>query len=299
MMISRYLIAFLVVATAAGCAVLKSDWTDPGRESPLSPLFTASKPSAGSAILDVAFVSIQTDKPAADALDSAESQTQRSPLDEMWRWIDETAVGPEVRNALRLNGLRVGRVHTQSEFNRALEAVRRTPADAASRLLASAAVGSDVAQASRRIPFRLGKRHELPVNNPANGEVATLVSLGGQTIGRTLSAPQPLFAVTVQPHDASGVRVRMQPEIQYGAMRQTWVGKDSGLRIDNRRDCWTMEELAFELTTAVGDTIVAGAVLPPHGLGEQMFTGKTADGEVDHLLVLIRVVELPDMMAAR
>lgn len=310
MTISRSLIACFFWTTLAGCAVIKPDWTA-DRVTSKPPLSLASpKLAAASVTLDVAFVSIRADQSLAESLVDRSNQpavlpntstpvASRSPVEEMWRWIDETAITPEVRDALRLNGLRVGRVHTQSEFARALQAIRRTPADAATQLLDSAAVGSDSVQTSRRIPCILGKRHELPVNHPSSGDVATLVSLGGQTIGRTLNAPQPLFAITVQPHDASGVRVRMQPEIQFGAMRQTWVSSESALRIDNRRESWTMDELAFELASAAGDTIVAGSVLPSHGLGEQMFTGRTADGQVDHKLVVIRVTELPDMMARR
>ncbi|MGV3484764.1 MAG: hypothetical protein ACO1RT_10130 [Planctomycetaceae bacterium] len=305
----------LLVAAAAGCAAIKSDWTEPAAAAKPASELAAPKLDASSAALDVAFVSVRLDEAptspdpessiafqtasAAPPSGSLDTPSQRSGHEELWRWVDETAISAEVRDALRLNGLRVGRVHTRSEFTRALEAIRRTPQDEATRLLTSAAVGSDVAQASRRIPCRMGKRYELPVRQPASGEVATLVSLGGRTVGRTLSKPQPLFAITVQPSDASSVRVRIQPEIQYGAMRQTWVSSDSALRIDNRRESWTMDELAFELTAAAGDTIVAGAVLPPHGLGQQMFTGTTADGDVDHVVVVIRVADLPDMMAAR
>jgi len=125
----------------------------------------------------------------------------------------------------------------------------------------------------------------------------TLVSLDGRTVGRTLSSPQPIFSITVQPTDASGIRIRMQPEIQYGGMRQTWVGSDSALRIDNRRESWLLESLMFEMELAKGSTIVAGATSPASGLGSQMFTGMTADGEVDHVLMVINVSSVPELLA--
>ena len=89
----------------------------------------------------------------------------------------------------------------------------------------------------------------------------------------------------------------MQPEIQFGEMRQTWVSSDSALRIDSRRESWALEDLAFEMTVDAGATIVAGAVMPPFGLGEQMFTGKTADGDTDHVVVVLRIADLPDVMS--
>jgi len=298
-------IAGLAVSMVIGCAAFKSDWTDDTATTKNPVNLIAPKIDAGSVGLDVSFVSVVVDKqPLADRDLPTDAKTPsvnptvvRSDVDEVWRWIDETAIEPKVRAGLRLNGLRVGRVHTQSEFNRALAAIRRVPQDEAARLLASAAVGSDVFHASRRIPCRIGKRYELPVRQPSAGPVATLVSLGGRTIGKTLDAPQPMFAITMQPSDATSVRIKLQPEIQYGVMKQTWVSNDSALRIDNRRESWMMQELAFEVQAAAGGMLVVGAVLPPFGLGEQMFTGTTADGSVDHVLMLIRVADLPNMMA--
>jgi hypothetical protein len=300
MNLSRPILAAFLSSTVAGCALFKSDWAENDRPTNVVGL---SKPKQDSSTvsLDVAFISILADKSIkqTDPVEAGLTSTARSTNEELWRWVDETAISPEVRSALRVNGLRVGRVHTLSEFNRALNAIRRVPQDEAAKLLALAAIGSDVVQPARQVPCRFGKRIELPVRQPAVGEVATLVSLGGNTIGRTLQGPQPLFAVTLQPHDASGIRVRMQPEIQFGAMKQTWVGSDGGMRIENRRDSWSFDDLAFEVAAGEGDTIVAGAVMPARGLGEQMFTGQSADGDVDHAIVLIQVGELPNGLSSR
>lgn len=288
--------ATCVCVSLPGCTSLRSQWSDD--EHATEPVgLAAPKLDAGATILDVAFVSFLTEHPTNELIATDQTKVVRSDVEEVWRWIDETAIAPEIRSALNLNGLRAGRVHTQSEFTRALNAIRRSSQDGAERLLDAAAVGSDVSHASRRIPCRMGRRYELPVRQPAAGEVSTLVSLRGDTIGRTLETPQPLFAITIQPTDSSGVRLRMQPEIQFGAMRQTWVGSDSALRIDNRRESWVLEDLAFELEMASGGTLVIGATPPSCGLGEQMFTGKTADGEVDRVLAVIRIAQLPDIMS--
>jgi len=310
---SKALIAFFFVTTTSvfvgllGCTSLDSHWGDDKQATLKPPGLPAAKLAAGSTILDVAFVSIAVDKPklnsvslvgeTGEVIGPEDAKTVRSGIDEVWRWIDETAIAPEARTALNLNGLRAGRVHTQSEFARALNAIRRTNQGDAARLLEAASVSSDVSHASQRIPCRMGRRIELPVRQPGSGDVSTLVTLGGVTMGRTLNTPQPLFAITLQPNDSSGIRLRMQPEIQFGAMRQTWVGSDSALRIDSRRESWVMDELAFELAVATGGTVVVGKTFPSFGLGEQMFTGKTADGEVDHVLAVVRVAQIPDIMS--
>ena len=320
---AKALIAFSFVSTACvfvgllGCTSLDSSWGD-NSQTTLKPTgLPAPKLDAGSTILEVAFVSIVIEKPILDPVSTitetgevlangavetktktkTERKSVRGGVEEVWRWIDETAISPEARTTLNLNGLRAGRVHTQSEFERALNAIRRSSRDDAARLLDAAAVGSDISHASQRIPCRMGRRIELPVRQPGSGDISTLVSIGGVTIGRTLNTPQPLFAITLQPNDSSGIRLRMQPEIQYGAMRQTWVGSDSALRIDSRRESWVMDELAFELAVATGGTVVVGASHPSLGLGEQMFTGTTSEGEVDHVLPVVCVAQLPDIMA--
>lgn len=288
--------------SALGCTSLRSTFDDELPATAAKAGLPTPKSDPGTTTLDVAFVSIVR-KPAMEPTSSLAlpvvadtAETSRTSDEELWRWIDETAIAPETRAALRLNGIRVGKVHTMSEFTRALNAIRREPSDEAAKLLDAAAVGSDLSHKSRRIPCRMGRRYELPVRNPAPGDVPLLVSLDGLTIGRTLNSPQPIFALTIQPADAAGVRLRMQPEIQYGEMRQTWVGSDSALRIDNRRESWLLETLAFEMGLAKGSTIVAGATDPVSALGSQMFTGMTADGEVDHVLMVINVTSIPELM---
>jgi len=289
-----------------GCSALRTDLVEEPRPAGTTSGLPAPKRDPSATVLDVAFVSIVKEEesqvatePHATLLSSESTpspELRRSSVGELWRWIDETAIAPETRAALRQNGIRVGRVHTKSEFTRTLSAIRRAPQDEATKLLNSAAVGSDLSHASSRYPCRMGKRHELPVRNPAPGEVATLVSLGGSTIGKTLSTPQPIFALTVKSFDAFGVRLQMQPEIQYGTMRQTWVGSDSALRIDNRRESWQLEPLGFELTSEKGGMIVVGATTPAFGLGQQMFTGTTADGDVDHVVMVLTVASIPELL---
>ncbi len=246
------------------------------------------KPGGGAAVLEVTFVPLAPERPITGNDPTESAQT----AEDLWHWVDETAIAPEVRAELRRNGLRLGRVHSESEFLRQLGLQRRAENEA-ERLLSSADVASEVTRRSRRIPCDMGKRYELPVRQPSPGTHATLVSLGGQTVGRSLENPQHLFALSILPSDIGSVRIRLQPEIQHGLMKQTWVSSDSALRIDNRRDSWQLRELALELPLAEGAMLVAGATTPPAGLGSDMFLGTTATGDVDRVVMVLRVASLP------
>src|SRR5690606_24804191 len=163
-------------------------------------------------------------------------------------------------------------------------------------VLEVAEVDSDLSHQARMITCRIGKRYELPVRQPSAGEQAVLVTLGGKTVGQTLSQAQPLFALRATAADVNSIKMSLRPEIQHGAMRQTWVGSDAALRIDNRRATWSLDELAAEIPLEKGGILVAGCIYPAFVLGQQMFTGATADGDDDQVLMVIRVADLPELI---
>lgn len=237
---------------------------------------------------------VADESPTPEASVSAASAAGREQED-IWQWIDETVVVPEVRQALRRNGLRLGRVQGAASFTERLNRIRRNPGPT-SDVLEIAEVESDLSHQARLITCRIGKRYELPVRQPSAGEQAVLVTLGGKTVGQTLSQAQPLFALRATAADVNSIRLLLRPEIQHGAARQTWVGSDAALRIDNRRASWTFEELAAEVPLEKGGILVAGCTYPAFGLGQQMFTGTTADGDDDQVLMVIRVADLPELI---
>ncbi len=226
---------------------------------------------------------------------SPATATAARETEDIWQWIDETVVAPEVRQALRRNGLRLGKAQRVADFTERLNRIRRNPGQPAS-VLEVAEVDSDLSHQARMITCRIGKRYELPVRQPSAGEQAVLVTLGGKTVGQTLSQAQPLFALRATAADVNSIKLSLRPEIQHGAMRQTWVGSDAALRIDNRRATWSLDELAAEIPLEKGGILVAGCIYPAFGLGQQMFTGTTADGDDDQVLMVIRVADLPELI---
>jgi hypothetical protein len=262
----------------------------------------------GDVVLDISFVSITPTKAQTvlsaqakadletDHSSPVESSTDESPQSDpidVWKWVDETVISPEDRYALRRNGIRLGKTRNTSDFAEQVQKVRTLPTES-SEILEAVDVQSDLSHSARRVTFRIGKRYELPVRQVSNDPQVVLVTLGDQTIGQTLSQSQPLFAMRVTSADARTARLSMRPEIQHGAMRQTWVGNDAALRIENRRDAWVLDELETVVHLEKGDILVAGCRNPAFGLGKHLFTGTTAGGDNDEVLMIVRVVELPD-----
>jgi hypothetical protein len=215
------------------------------------------------------------------------------PTVDVWKWIDESVIAPESRYALRRNGIRMGKVQSVADFSQQIEKIRVLPTES-SEVLEVADVQSDLSHSARRVTFRVGKRYELPVRQVAKDPQVVLVAVGDQTLGQTLTHAQPLFAIRVVSADPRTVRLSLVPEIQHGTMRQTWVGNDAALRIENRRDTWVVNELETDLSLEQGDVLVAGCREPAFGLGKHLFTGTTAEGDSDQVLMVIRVVELPE-----
>lgn len=274
----------LLASLAVGCV----SWTDPSwqqhsktsDDGPLSEV--VENPRA--VILEVEFIpiSLQPDRP-----DDVAS---------LWQWVDETPFSPKTRDALAENGLRVGRLVREDRFRSKLEDLRVSGNGVLDRFLTEAAVSSELARDGRRIPMRFGRRYELPLGNPLQGRHVTLARLDGDTVGKTLGDPQFLFAITPtigeSPH---AVTLRLRPEIQHGAMRQSFVESDSAIRIDTRRESWSLPSLNLDFTAGEGETLVIAGTTPAIGLGKQMLTGSSADRQNEQLVVLVRVDRIPTM----
>ena len=89
------------------------------------------------------------------------------------------------------------------------------------------------------------------------------------------------------------VSLRLRPEIQHGSMRQRWVSSDTALRIDTRRETWSLKELDVNLAGVENDTFVIGSVAPAVGIGKQMLGGKSNDQTQQQVIMLIKLAQVP------
>ena len=271
----------LLAIQLSGCA----SWTDRETDQAKSKLPTL-KPNARSLVLEVEFVPIDVDTTDPDDVQS------------LWQWVDETAVDSGTRHVWLANGLRAGRVVRRERLRSRLETMK-SQQNAVDQFLSEAEIASEVAQGGKRIPMRLGRRYELPLREPISGSHVTLVRVKGETIGQTLTDPQYLLAVTTNDGQSpKQVEVTLRPEIQHGAMKQQWVTSDSALRIDRRREAWSLEELTLRLTATEGDLFMIASTIPRMGLGKQMLSGNRADSMEQQVILLIRVEKIPTAVSA-
>ena len=227
----------------------------------------------------------------------------------LWQWVDETSLSPSQRHHLLANGLRAGVVADESRFRKHLKTLTPT-SDVVDDFLSSASVASHVGGTVERIPMRIGRRYELPVGKPCEGEHITLVRIDSQTIGKTLLDPQYLFSLEpVELTPQRQLHLRLRPEVQHGEMKQAWVGSDSAMRIDRRRNVWTLSELDLDLITQENDLLVitadrmagkdavANANDQSSALATNMMVGKNAGQQDEQLFVLIRIISIPTRVA--
>ena len=270
-------LATLLAFAACGCASWTERGVDPDGQAKL-PEINENKRSLA---LTVEFVPIEEDKVTADDIQS------------LWQWTDETAFDLELRRRLSANGLRVGRIVKEERFRSRLKQMR-TQENVLDNFLTQADVASEVSHGGRRIPMRIGRRYELPVRQPIEGTHVSMIKLGEKLIGKTLLDPQFLFAVTPTTGDSSRqVRIQFRPEIQHGSMRQRWVSSDTALRIDTRRETWSLPELDIELEGVKNDIFVIGSTMPRIGLAKQMLTGKSSENTQQQVLMLVTLSHVP------
>lgn len=211
----------------------------------------------------------------------------------LWQWVDETPIEADRRQSLLDNGIRVGRVTNSERFEKGLRACETSPS-VVDEFLSQASVASEVSHGRQRIPMRLGKRCELALRQPFEGSHVTLVRDSDETIGRTLSNAQYFLALTATASDtAQQIRLKIQPEIQHGAARQKWVSSDTAIRIDTRRETWTLDMLDIALDLSAGDTLAIAPDFPSRGLATKMLTGQGTDQNEQQLVVLIHVAQIP------
>jgi hypothetical protein len=223
------------------------------------------------------------------ALEMMEAE-QRSGL---WQWVDETSIEAGLRQNLLDNGIRIGRVTNLERFEKGLRSSVSQP-DVVEEFLSQASVATEVSHGQQRIPMRLGKRCELALRQPFEGSHVALVRDGDETIGRTLLNAQYFLALTATAADtAQQIRLSIQPEIQHGTARPKWVSSETAIRIDTRRETWTLDMLNIKLDASAGDTIVIAPDAPSRGLATKMLTGQATDQAEQQLVVLIHVIQIP------
>ncbi len=214
---------------------------------------------------------------------------QAEMLPDVWASLDEQVVAPELRIALDRNGLRAGkasghlpatldqwvRVHEQRRDEDPLEQV---------------GLASDASTFAQLWRCRPDSRKELTVRKLFT-EDATVFYVDSGNKGAVFRSPHFLYSLQAKSHGDGSATVRLVPEIKYGEMRRVVVAKDSAIRTDERQDSIVWDGMAVEMRLQHGDCVVLGATPNPRALGEHFFQTRTKDGEMQHVLLLVRLSE--------
>jgi hypothetical protein len=204
--------------------------------------------------------------------------------------LDETLLGPELRNLLAANGLRAGRLIAADPQ----QVLQSQEGEGAIRFLTETNVVSDFERRRRKLSCRDHQPFSLLVRRPVAGEVSTLVHTRDGVIGHSLISPQFGFILQTRQMDDGRISVRLTPEIQHGEIKQNFVASDSlAFRMDFNRDKWTLNELIIESPLAEGQALVVLPSSDSFGLGKQMFVGMRADQTVEQIALVLLLQKRP------
>lgn len=210
-------------------------------------------------------------------------------LPDLWAQIDEQAVQPELRIALDKNGMRAGKIagHTPPLLD---DWVRQTVQRIGEDPLEQTGFAADVSSYSQLWRCRDKVRKELSVRNFTAGSMTVdYYDVGSRE--RVYDAPHFVYAIQATPHGDGSATVHLTPEMQHGELVKKVVARELAVRTDTRRESVAWEPLTVELRIQQGDTIVIGPTSDSRGLGEHFFHTKTHKGDIQPVLMLVRLSE--------
>ncbi|MCH1440632.1 MAG: hypothetical protein L7W43_13310 [Rubripirellula sp.] len=284
------LISTLLLFTAVGCRTWSTSGSEllPSQNEQVADTTSPRSFNRKRVILDIEFInSVPHGSPASE--DSAFSPS-------LWQWVDETCLAPSLRQNMLRNGIRVGLVNNEEEFRNQLNQ-HKEDRDLVETFLAEASIASDLAHGTQSMPMRLGRRYELPLRQPFEGSHVAMIRDGDEVIGKTMQNAQYILALTSsRGKTPEQIDLTLHPEIQHGDMVRKWVSSDTALRIDSRREAWQLECLNLQLNAHEGDLIVMAPTQPLRGLAKHMLSGTGEDNQLEQLILLIRVTQIPTLI---
>ena len=263
----------LVASTASGCA----HWL-PSRKEPEPRKSTILSQELAPDTVGIESILLR--------LSSVESQQ----MPDLWAYADEQVIAPEPRMLLDRNGLRAGKFSGQIPA-----IVQAWVAQNATRIeqdpMEQAGVVADVSSFSQLWRCRPDQRKVLTVRNLPKETVTLFYNEEGFRGGQ-FPAPHFLFSLYAKPNGLQSAQVLLRPELEFGQTRRSVVAKDSAIRTEERRETLRWESLSLMLTMQRGDCLMITATAEPRGIGEHFFRTRSKEGEIQDVILLVRVAEL-------
>ncbi len=268
-------VACFLSLLVSGCA----EWTDSRliESTSLTPPQTSTLPkpkvSGDTWVVDVAFVQLE----------------EFSEQHLLWNSIDETVLSAALRQELLINGLRAGRLIGQPvDYLAALNDAEREASPL--QVLEQAGVASELSHIKRRLSCRPNQPYPLPTRaQTKDTNVALLWEKAGEVTGRSLQTPHTQFEMTIEPKPDGQARVRLQPIVEHGELKNNWIGQEQAIVKKLQREKLPLEHLAMEIELAPSQIFVVGATSPAVSIGRLMLQGERADGKEEQTILLIRI----------
>ncbi len=257
-----------------GCAT----WLPSGEE----PAAPKGMPGFGSAL-------VANDAAGVETILVRLNASQAARLPELWAQIDEQALKPELRIAMDKNGMRAGKI-SGSTPPLLDEWVRQTVQRIGEDPMEQAGFAADVSSFSQLWRCRADVRKELSIRNFQEENLSVFYH-DVASKGHVYEAPHFQYAIQATPHGDASATIRLTPEMQHGELVKKMIARESAVRTDTRRESIAWKQLSIDLRIQKGDYIVIGPTAESRGLGEHFFHTKTQKGEVQPVLLLVRLSE--------
>lgn len=258
----------LGLAVCLSCTPLR-----PKGKSPLSP----ARMSPDAMVLDVFFVPVKYDDPEANVI--------------LWQELDEQHFPPEARRELGERGFRVGLTGGQVPI--ALSRLLNLKDNAAIGTEGAATcletIDSESGVLRRHMPLRTGRRGEIHASRTYEKvpvlATDTLGHLGGRDYPRAVG----VFAIKAYPESDGRVRLDVVPELQYGDVKQRWVGDQGMWRLEAGKARRPFDELAFSAKLTPGHMLVISSL--PNRIGSlgHYFLTQDSSGKLQQRLLVLRL----------
>jgi hypothetical protein len=187
----------------------------------------------------------------------------------LWDVADEQVLAPEVRHALEVNGLRVGLI--TGDLPAEIESILR-PAQASPE-------ASDPSHARTQVVLPDGDHVPISLGDQ-NPVVTLLLNRDNRAYGKDYQDASGWVRVTPKQEGATGVALRLVPEIHHGPIQHAFSGVPTGgsmapqrFMVKDGQEEETLRELTSTLTLQPGQVAVLGC-RPDHqrSLGTFLFT---------------------------
>ena len=258
----------LGLAVCLSCSPLRTKG-----KSPLSP----ARMSPDAMVLDVFFVPVKFDDPEANVV--------------LWQELDEQHFPPEVRRELGQRGFRVGLTGGQVPvvLSRLLDLKGKAAPGAKGTATCLETVDSESGVLRRHMPLRTGRRGEIHASRTYEKVPVLATDASGHLGGRDYPQAVGVLAVKAYPESDGRVRLDVVPELQYGNVKQHWVGDRGMLRLEAGKDRLPFDELAFSAKLTPGHMLVIGSL--PNRIGSlgHYFLTQDSSGKLQQRLLVLRL----------